>query len=294
MIPSDFHVYLNNIDSIEKYSDNNVSRFKNDMNPPIYFEDPSKWEVAIISCLLQFDGYKSKNNYFSLNNDYDIKWIINDGLVIKEHNVSINFNQLVDLSPDDIVQIFNKQSDIAIETSNVFSSQFMSIVNDKFILKGYRLIVAYDHGIFKNLLSVRVIFNENLQHLFGLARREYLVYSININRSRIDRDVIFGSRKISFGITPPEFIVIYSDIIEPVRYASKNLQILDILPLGKNQDIIERKLHEHVYVSVKTREINTISILIHDSSYQLLRNYSEQVNICLHFRPKRKYMNFLN
>ena len=293
MIASDFHVYLNNIDSIVKYPENNVSKFKNDMQPPLYFKDPSKWEVAVISCLLQFDGYKNKNNYFSSSNDYDIKWIINDGLVIREHNVSINLNQLADLSPEDLVQIFNKHSDAAIQTSDVFSAQFMSIVNEKFILKGYRFIVPFESGIFKNLLSVRLIFNENIQNLFGLIRREYLVFSVDNKRSEIARDVIFGSKKISFAVLPPEFIIIYSDIIEPVRFGSRNLQILDILPLGDNKNIIERKLHEHIYVTVKNREINTISILIHDSSYQLLRNYNEQVNICLHFRQKRNYMNFL-
>ena len=113
----------------------------------------------------------------------------------------------------------------------------------------------------------------------------YTVYEITPSINEILINTIIGNKKISILPTPTPFIVIYTDIIEPVRYGSQNLQILDILPFGETR-LHERKLNNLSYKTLSKNNIGDISIQIQNSSFKLLNNYSESIILCLHFRKK--------
>ena len=287
-MPSEYHVYLNNLNSSKKYLENNISKFTNDLIPALVFTDPKNWEVGLKSCILPWMGYRTKG--FLYGDTFDMLWIIQseevDKSVISNHyKIIIHLSSILDKSPAQIVKKIIHESETATEIKNEFFNQIFNHYGDKLAITRYYLNEILKDGAFKNLINVYVLFNENMQDLFGLDRQRYDVFNVNSDRLSISRETIFGSRQIGFELMPSNHIVIYTDIIEPVRYGSQNLSILDILPFG-NRELNERKLNEVSYRTVNKLVINDIRILIHGSNHKILKNFAEQMVLLLHFKKK--------
>ena len=112
------------------------------------------------------------------------------------------------------------------------------------------------------------------------------MFGINTSLNEESKHEFIGFKKISFDITTPSVIYIYSDIIKPIRFGNQQIQILDSLSVGGDTSIIERKNNHLTYHELLTGEINDISIKITDSTHELLINHANETVLCLHFKKK--------
>ena len=288
---SDFYVYLSNLNSSKKYSENTISKFTNDLIPPLLFDTANDWQVALASCIMPWAGYKSQGFY--QNDTFDLLWIIKtisqDGTISSDtYKIIIHFNSFLNKSPEQIVKQIILDTENALGNSqNELFNQILNVFGGRISLNHFISKKIYTDGPFKNIMEIAVIFNENMQDLLGLDKGKYNLFEINREILHAQRYTIFGNRKIGFDLVPSNYITIYTDIISPVQYGAQNLSVLDILPFG-DSELNERKLNKLFYRTVNKNVINDISILIHGSNKRLFQNYAEHTILCLHFLKKNK------
>ena len=105
MASNNFYLFLNNNNSIKKYSNNDASEFTNDVIPPIVFTEANLWEVSLSSCIIPFEGYKT--SYFSNNETFDLFWRVG----ITEENetktiqfiAKVNIHSILGKEPEEIL-----------------------------------------------------------------------------------------------------------------------------------------------------------------------------------------------
>ena len=142
--------------------------------------------------------------------------------------------------------------------------------------------------MYKDLIKINFYPDVFTKNILGLSENVYTLFDIDNDLETAQRDkYIAGNKDINLNFNITNYIYIYSDIIKAIRYGSQFIQILDVLPLGKNFDIIERKLTNIIYHTVALESINEIAIKITDSSHEILVNFAEEMIINLHFRKKK-------
>ena len=252
IMSNDFHIFLNNNNSLKKYNTNNVSHFTNDIIPPIVFEDSNSWEVAILSCILPFESYSASK--FTDKDTIDLLWVISeveqpDTVRLHRHLVKLPLHMLLGLKPEKIVKkIINASETVSGKISSFFN-QFLNIYGDKIAITQYFLKKPFDASSphpFENVVNIDMIINENTQRLFGLDNQKYNIFNIDSERSISEVGTIIGDREIGFNLISTEYIIIYTDIIKHNTFGPHNLSILDILPFGENR-MCERKMNEPIY-----------------------------------------------
>ena len=127
--------------------------------------------------------------------------------------------------------------------------------------------------------------DKGAQYVLGFNSQKYIIYSTNGDAEDRITDTIVGNKKVNFETIPSPYILLYTDIIQSVNFGPHRYQILDILPFGKSK-LTERKINETSYRTVSKNVIENVSISIHDSAYNTLKNHTESVILCLHFRKK--------
>ena len=280
----DKHVYLCNTLNLEKFKTNNVNKFTNILKPPLIFEENTVWEVALKSCLLPFEPYQEKSS----NNDIlEIVLIIEkkEGNDINkyQYRISISYNTLINKKPDRILKIIIDQLE-KIAKLKVFS-QLLSLQVDNLVITKIIVSKLKTSGIFTNIYSISILFDTKTQDIFGLNSQMYHLYSFNNEITRDEINTIVGSKTINFEIKPSPYIIIYTDIIQPVSLASNNTSVLDVLPFGESRTV-ERKYSDLKYIPVIKNIIEDISIYIQNSGFKILKNHAESALLCLHFREK--------
>ena len=296
---NDFTVFISNKNSTERYKSNTVSEFTNIINPVIKFDDSTKWSVSLKSLILPFK-YDANREHVTSPKEYEIVWeyftsiprnnnIENSNIKRTKISVKISSRELINKSA---TEIFNyiKTKTVSSKSHNRLSSR---VFNAIFILGDNRLILnrilrkkVADNGIYSTLLKINVYFGKHTQNLLGFKSTKYNVFDID-NTLNEDHKIIpiVGNKDINIKFEIPDFIYIYSDLIKPVRFGSKFIQILDILPLEELTNI-EKKHNELIYHDILKEFIDEISIKITDSSHEILINHSEDIILCLHFKKK--------
>ena len=289
----DFNIYLSNLNSIEKYIENTPSKFTNDIIPPIQLNPPTEWEVALKSCLLPFQGYNSK--FLTDKKIYQLAWVVTEKkptgneIIKATYKVSLGISQILESKPEIILKKIIAESELA--SRKDFFTSILNVYQGYLILTGRYNTTPKSMGSFKNIISIVLVMNSNVQSLFGLDSSNYSLYKVNPDvdnlapSSRNIMKLFTGNKKIGVELTPSPHIKIYTDIIKPVNYGTQNLQLLDILPFGSSKNI-ERKVNELCYRSLNSNDIKSISIIIHDSANNILENYTENMILSLHFRKK--------
>ena len=283
----DYHVYLCNTLDGKQYNKNNISAFTNVLKPPLIFQDSNTWEVGLKSCILPFQSY---SNTSSNNQIFEIIIIItkqeSNGIKTYSHKLSFNHKLFINKKPEKIIKIIIDQME---KISGLkFFSYFVNTQADHITITRLHVSEMSTQGTYSNIRSIAIILDSEGQNMFGLNSQRYFLYSVT-NDGRDLSDTILGDKPINFNVTAPPYIALYTDIIQPVKFGSYNLQILDILPFGESKNP-ERKNNELTYKTVCKNIIEDISIFTHNSSYNPLENHAESVIICLHFR-KRIYNN---
>ena len=120
----------------------------------------------------------------------------------------------------------------------------------------------------------------------------YKLYSINPLSDGKGR-LLIGNKPIQLGMIHPNYIMIYSDIIEPSRFGNQFINILDILPFDNNNFSLDRKLNNSCYKTANKDIINSISILIQDPNFDIIQNYFQDCIITIHFRKKKQYIDII-
>ena len=280
----DKYVYLCNTLNLEKFKTNNVNKFTNILKPPLIFEENTVWEVALRSCLLPFKGYQEKPH---TNDILEIALIIEKrerNIVNKyQYRISISYKTLINKKPDRILRIIIDQLE-KIANLKVFS-QLLSLQVDNLIISRIISSKLKTNGIFANIYSISILFDNKTQDIFGLDSQMYHLYSFNNEITRDEINTIVGSKTINFEIKPSPYIIIYTDIIQPISLASNNTSILDVLPFGDSRTA-ERKYSDLKYIPVNKNIIEDISIYIQNSGFKMLENHAETCILCLHFREK--------
>ena len=82
--------------------------------------------------------------------------------------------------------------------------------------------------------------------------------------------------------------MLYSDIIQPTRFGSQFINVLDIVPFGSSISI-DRKLNKISYKTLNKNIINDISIIIQDPTFRIMENESQDCVLSLHFRKKKTF-----
>ena len=88
------------------------------------------------------------------------------------------------------------------------------------------------------------------------------------------------------GVGHPNYIMVYSDIIEPSRFGQQFINLLDILPFDQNSFSLDRKLNNLCYKNINKNVINDISIVIQDPNFNIMKNFSQDCIVTIHFKKK--------
>ena len=147
------------------------------------------------------------------------------------------------------------------------------------------------HGNLKNTISMSIFMNKNMQNLLGFEDSEYKIFFIDPGKKDGKGKLIIGNTIIKLGISHPNYIMVYSDIIEPSRFGQQFINLLDILPFDQNNFSLDRKLNNLCYKNVNKNIINDISIIIQDPSFNIMENFSQDCIVTIHFREKKQYIN---
>ena len=293
-----FIVYLSNRNSKKIYEENSCSRFTNDIIPPIVFDTAYKWEVGLISCILPFKDFESNKIMndiytFSIQIEFFKTDVINSSLerTIKTYDLNLPAHLFIQKNPKEIYQILIKYLDQ--KTGSDYNQDFLTfffgyhkscftltIQNSKSMLR---------NGNLENVLSISLNINRNMQTLLGLEDSYYKLYGINPLSDGKGR-LLIGNKPIQLGMIHPNYIMIYSDIIEPSRFGNQFINILDILPFDNNNFSLDRKLNKLCYKTVNKDIINSISIVIQDPNFNIMKNYSQDCIITIHFRKKNNIL----
>ena len=285
-----FSIYLCNNLCKKKYPENTSSEFSNQLIPPLIFQHSNEWEVSLKSCILPFQNYST--TYFENKKVIELLWMIktnsiDEGPISSNYRVSIHPHQFLNKTPGNILKQIIDQSEKITGMSDIFSHILNTYANHLAITRRHEIEIKRG-GIFKDVASITLILDKNAQYLFGLNAQVYNVYTVDTESYNFLINTIVGNKKITLDLVPSPYIIVYSDIVQPINFGSQNLQILDILPFGEGR-LHERKLNELTYRTLSKNIIEDISISIHDSSFKILQKFSESIILCLHFRKKGIY-----
>ena len=310
-----FNILLSNRQSIDKYPTNSISQFVNTIHPPIKFKNSQNWEVGIQSVLLPYKWISSDIISIPEKASFTfeiikLKQSTNSNIPTTHPNVinvgtgtladkalyliKIDTDELIGLSS---IQIYNKIIQTIIKTekaSNKLPKIGIKLLKQLFTYGFQKILLANrihnkisNIGVYKDLIKLNFYPDTFTKNILGLSENVYTLFDINDDLESSQKDkYIAGNKNIDLNFNITNYIYIYSDIIKAIRYGSQFIQILDVLPLGKNFDIIERKLTNIIYHTVALDSINEIAIKITDSSHELLVNFAEEMIINLHFRKK--------
>lgn len=291
---TEFCIFLNNNNSIEKHNFNNSSYFTNELKPPLILRD-GVWYVALKSCILpvvnninysllekktvklNLEIYRKKNS--------ESNWV---DTIRESYTVDIKINDIKNSPPRSIYDIIINSFASVSPFSESSLKRFIQIKNEDTILI-QQIISKTPRKTPEDLVNVKSIglyVNKEGRAVLGLTNNHYFLFNIDLaltNNAKMIR--ILGRDTISLKLTNPDFIYVYSDLICPLPYGNQNIQIMDVLPFQINSSI-ERKNNELIYHKVNKQEINDISIKILDPSHDVLENYAQEIVICLHFIKK--------
>ena len=295
----EYTIYLSSQNSLEKHPKNNCSEFTNNLVPPLKF-DNSKWSVCLKSLLMPYlidnDSHRKNPINFSMSMEIWTLDELNGGTT--SHTIKKNLKRITILSPE----ILDKSS---LEIFTIFFEKLHEEINKDIKMRSTQLKLFFrvneegfliinqlirtklkTNGIFKNIFKILLYVDGYTQNLLGLKHSGYILFGINTSLNEESKHEFIGFKKISFDITTPSVIYIYSDIIKPIRFGNQQIQILDSLSVGGDTSIIERKNNHLTYHELLTGEINDISIKITDSTHELLINHANETVLCLHFKKK--------
>ena len=291
----DFTVYLSNRNSKDIYKDNTVTAFTNNINPPIILDDSYKWEVALTSCLLGYEpfplnNYIKKSFKITITTDKVINIRENSALKRDIDTVTIDYpsHLFFNKTPEKIYKDIIEYIRLKINKAASYVRNFLGIHDDHIILTTRTSKTIMSSGPFTNLIKLTMDLNKNMQNLLGLNDSKYTLFEKNTNSSGIPKTII-GNKRISLHAEQPTYIMIYSDIIQPSRFGSQFINVLDIVPFGSSISI-DRKLNKISYKNLNKNIINDISILIQDPTFNLMENESDDCMISIHFRKKKPFI----
>ena len=312
MEDSEFQIYLSSKNSLDKYYANSASEFTNYFYPPIIFENITQWKVALRSLIMPYrisdliESIKNPIDYIfsftvtKINNEYDPSSnIVNDtGTALYDINrrlVVLKSTQLIQKDSKEILTLI--KNDVihgkatqpgqkprpAALTSAQFET-FFFVSEKKLILNKILTRKVSSGGIWKDIVKIEFNINKNGQNLLGLQENWYdlfLANDANIGNKKI---TIVSEKNVDMVSHRPNYVHAYTDIIEPIRYGSTNVNLLDVLPVSEDNRIVERKLSELIYHRIQKNNINDVSIKITNDKHEILKNHSEDVVVCLHFK----------
>ena len=295
---SDFYIYLTSTSCIDKFPKNSSSKFTNRIFPQIIFKDIHEWEVGLISLILPF---KTEYMKFDNNMQYEIKLtkkyfekVSNNSDEIQiydlEKTVFINPSELFNYGPKKFFTLFIKKiaSEIDIK-SNLLETYFLSYEKEYLLISSHFNNIPV-HEDLKQILFLQISFNVHAKKLFGFDTETFSLYDVQ-DEPVINRFI--GNKKINLDISHPNYILVYTDIVNTTQYGSQQISLLDVLPFGESYSN-ERKNNIISYKNLSTNIINDISIIITDPSHDILNIYSENCVICIHFRKKGLVLKTIN
>ena len=165
-----------------------------------------------------------------------------------------------------------------------FVQNFIGIHQGHIVLTTRTSKSIINTGPLKDLILMTMRLNRNMQNLLGLNESEYTLFERNPTSSGIPKTLI-GNKQINIENKEPNYIMIYTDIVQPSRFGSQFINILDIIPFDSSMSV-DRKLNRITYKNINRNVINDISILIQDPTFKLMENESEDCVLALHFRRK--------
>ena len=302
-----FYIFLNNNISKKRYSQNDCNRFTTDIYPVIQLDSAIQWEVAIISAIIPFIGFKEEN---ITSDTLDEKCIIDwhfflfdrqrNKRIDKEFKVIFRLHEFINKSIEDVIKFIINHSYIkskqVLEHSDgikisilTFQYFFVTYLN-RFVLKSYtypNILETSNHPFFQ-IDHVKFKVNDCFQKYLGLNQNSYTLFTISQVLTRTyTTNLIVGEYSVGDTKSPPKYISVYSDLITGNRYGDQVLSIMDILPFSEIKNY-ERKITTPVYSTLRTNTIESISILILNERNKRFTNHTQDTIFTLHFRKKKK------
>lgn len=288
----EFTAYLSNRNSKDIYKDNTVQSFTNNINPPIVLD--GNWEVALVSCILGFEPLPV-NNF--LKKRFNITLTLNtikilENSEIKQNGITVDVDFSSHLffhtTPEKIYKHIIEFTRLKLKKPSSFVEHFIGMHEGHIVLTLRTSKSIIKSGPFSNLSSLTINFNKNMQKILGLLDSDYTLYEADINLSGVPK-ILIGKKKISLHDEEPTYIMLYSDIIQPTRFGSQFINVLDIVPFGSSISI-DRKLNKISYKTLNKNIINDISIIIQDPTFRIMENESQDCVLSLHFRKKKPFL----
>ena len=283
------YIYLNNNESKREFPENTNTHFTNQLTPPLYLGNSQDYEIGLCSLLMPFEAYKSK---FGTNEMFLLQWKIT--VQTEDNNVEVHvidagmyFTVVNSLAtPTDILKRFIDNSEEYSSFKSALFNNILNIYGDKLIITQIRRKSVSQNGPYRNLIRIEMIINDESKRLFGLHHNFYLILDIDPDLDQPTRNIVSGAHVIGLSLTPPKYIIIYSDVVTTSNYGPQNLSVLDVLPFDRHYSC-ERKIGSIKYKNISKNIINDISVAIKDSAHQAFENFTEDVIVALHIRKKQ-------
>lgn len=262
-----FHVYLNNKFNLKEYPNNKNYSFTNIISPASILS--TEYEVGLVNMIFKPRFYIVKKG----DEDYSIDFIIdyNDKpeqkktlkiRYVPQKNISSkNLNQLISNLNKDLLSFF-KSEDIQIENKGyIFKlSKFSQYVDFQKIELSKKHYPNY---------SITWFVNEKIRLLLGIYHWMF------IDTPETSLLPLYPKET--------ESLMVYTDIIHPVSFASNSIHLIDFIPL---QNVYTKNGTLTIYKKINKSIINEISIVVkNEHGEEAPFDDDVDVTIILHFKP---------
>ncbi|HIP16931.1 MAG TPA: hypothetical protein EYG76_01310 [Methanothermococcus okinawensis] len=284
MMEGDFVIHLVSSASRNLYPANTADGFTNHLHTPIYLDPNTNYEVALLNI------YMPKDYFALIKDDYESR--IEVYKVARNSEGTMESNLFYTYIPD----------------SNIATGDM------KYLLTKINMELHYNLGqlmdgkhifrlpLFKwNPVAERVIINNTykikeqpqddtsyyiklgsrLAHILGYSMQNTLPIGIPSNPESTQLNYSPNPPQLNAGI---QYVVVYTDIIEPTHFGDQMVNVLDVFAIGPEGN---RGFHNVIYKPLKSNLISDISIKLTDQiGRRILFSVFGDVTCTLHIRKK--------
>lgn len=282
MQSDNFILHIASNASLDIYKDNNPSAFTNYLYNQINLDSNNEYEIGLINIAMP------PNHYSLVKNEKDSNIIIYYSENNKEKKkIGEYFPQRNILSGDlpNLIKCLN----------NEFPEFFFSPVNSLDI--PIKDIFSYSSELNRVGYLKRYIGGDTVKGTFYIKYGSRIADALGMDPNKyydiVSKSRFHGSEETVWGELPPfsnagiQYTLIYTDIVEPSYFGERNVNILDVVSVGRDGNT---GFHTTCYKKLHKLVLEDISIKITDQQGRPVY-FPERSNvICtLHIRKRYKY-----
>ena len=263
----EFYTYLSSKESIAEYADNTAASFTNKLARPIVLN--GDYSVAVQNVIFNPMFYRLKmfDKHFSIK--FKVKYF--DDNNVKRHTATFEYFPSVNMQADRadvLIEILNNDMVQFMRRNRIIDPEQNTVIN----LRPYSSAITFTPierppESFYEKHVIRWSFSEKMGKFLGITE-------LTSHQPKGIYRPVLPNR--------PDFLYIYSDIVEPSFIGSQSTHLMDILPVG---DVYKKTNALNMYKKVNKNVIDSVSITIRDEEgNEAAFHHDVNMLIILHFK----------